>query len=621
MTMKRLAYGALLLAVSLLAGCGSTVAEKSTTSDVDVHLVAASKDFPNADLLVTPESVQANLGNSGLVIIDARGSGYDKAHVLGAISMIHNNFWEWGKGLKDTATLEGLLGKAGLTRDSKIVIYDNTSASWGAAGRIFWMLEYLGCTDVHIMNGGWDKWIADGRPVEAAVNTLPEKKFSAQVKFSVRATSAHIADRYQDSDFAIIDARTDEEFIGWQLYGETRGGHIPGAVQIPYEWYYATDKTVLNNAAMKALLESRGITRDKEVTSHCTVGIRSGYVYFILRLMGYSKASNYDASIVEWAADASQPMEKLPNYKNLVYPKWVKDLSDGKTVPNPPAHNYVFAAVGWEYEDLKTAIPGSIYINTDDVEEWIPDGYHGGNLWADATLQANIEKMGISKDTTVILYTRYTDSADPISAARVAWALMYAGVADVRMLNGGLQSWIASGYPTTAIPYKRSGITPVNFGATVPVHPEYLAKTSYVVTVVNGAPNAILADIRSKDEYVGVKDDYSYIDTLGRIPGAKWGHWGPATYQGGDFWDATDGTFRSYTEVAKLWKDYGITPADSTGRPNTISYYCGTGWRSSLAFFYGYLMGWNVKNYDGSWMEWSMGPGSESRPRATGWPY
>ena len=581
-------------------------------------LAASQPDFPNAKLLVSAASVQETAGTKNFVIIDARSAGYDISHIPGAINIKFGDYFTSGSGLLPVTELNNKLSAAGLKRNMTFVIYDNTTDSFGAAGRIFWTLEYLGCNKVYILDGGWDKWVADGRPTETAINTLPAAKFKASIKKSKRMTKEIIQKKLGTKNFAVVDSRTDEEYNGWQLYGEARGGHITGAIQIPYAWFFNADKTVLNYSDLKTMFESRGITRKMQVTAYCTVGIRSGFVYFLYRLMGYNKASNYDGSIAEWAADPSLPMEKMANYQQLVYPGWVKDLIDGNDPLNPPKDKYVIAAVGWEYTDLDTAIPGSIYINTDEVESFTSDPYPGGNLWPDPQLQANIEKMGISKDTTVILYTRYTDYTDPIAAARVLWALMYAGVEDVRMLNGGLPEWIAAGYPVTSISHIRTGISPVDFGAVVPVHPEYLATTDYVQKVVNNDPSvmpAVLADIRSWDEYIGAKDDYSYIDTLGRIPGAKWGHWGPSTYVGGDFRDAADGTFRSYTEVAQMWKDWGIT-SDST-----VSYYCGTAWRSSLGFFYGYLMGWpNIKNYDGSWMEWSMGPGSETRPIATGTP-
>ena len=91
---------------------------------------------------------------------------------------------------------------------------------------------------------------------------------------------------------------------------------------------------------------------------------------------------------------------------------------------------------------------------------------------------------------------------------------------------------------------------------------------------------------------------------------------------GGDFWDKYDGTLRSYPEVAQMWEDYGIIPADDGGSPNTLIHYCGTGWRSSLAFYYCYLMGWNTKNYDGSFLEWSVThPNAALHVLETGWPF
>ena len=304
-------------------------------------LAPSQTDFPNAALLVSAASVQNSIGEENLVIIDARTEGYSTSHVPGAVNVRFGEFLTWGKGLIPVADLNNRLSAAGLKRGMNFVIYDNTSASWGAAGRMFWMLEYLGCANVHILDGGWDKWVADGRPTESTINTLPAAPFKAAVKSSWKATQKHIKSRLYAADFAIIDSRTDEEFIGWQLYGENRGGHIPGAVQIPYGWFFNADKTVLNYSDLRTMFESRGITRNKEVTAYCTVGVRSGFVYFLLRLMGYPSASNYDGSIVEWAATASLPMKKAPNYSKLVYPQWVKNLIDGQYVPNAPAGRYV----------------------------------------------------------------------------------------------------------------------------------------------------------------------------------------------------------------------------------------------------------------------------------------
>ena len=197
-----------------LAGCGSSSTDKTVQT---TSLAAASKEFPNAELLVSADSLQASLTTGGLVIIDARSaSAYGAGHIPGAINIQHSAYWTKGSGLKDSAVIAAQLGAAGIARDKKIVVYDNTTASWGAAGRLFWMLEYLGCTDVHILNGGWDKWAADTRPVQTIAVTLPAATFTPQTNSGVKVDAGHIAARLYDKDFAVIDARTDEEYMGWQ---------------------------------------------------------------------------------------------------------------------------------------------------------------------------------------------------------------------------------------------------------------------------------------------------------------------------------------------------------------------------------------------------------------------
>jgi 3-mercaptopyruvate sulfurtransferase SseA len=591
-----------IVATMFMGGCGSSVSEKT---DETVTLAPASTEFANAELLVTPESVRESIGKEGLVIIDARSAtAYGAGHLPGAVNIQHSAFWTKGTGLKDVATLADQLGAAGISREMKIVIYDNTTASWGAAGRIFWMLEYLGCTDVHIMNGGWDKWVADGKPVQTAAVTLPAATFTPQARSAAKATSQRIAQRLFDSDFAVIDARTDEEYMGWRLYGETRGGHIPNAVQIPYAWFFNDDKTTLSHQDLKQLLESRGITTDKEVTSYCTAGIRSGFVYFLLRLMGYQRCSNYDASIWEWDADPALPMEKAANYATVVYPGWVKALIDyhtpGSATTAPPEygydrnHKYLIFETQWgSIDDMRQGcadrsyldghIPGAIHSNSDTYE----NGYPRWFLLPDAELKAAVGSMGITADTTVVVY-----SSSPIFAARLWWILKYAGVSDVRFLNGGNRQWAASGLPSeTTI----NDPVPVTYNGTL--RPEYLATTAYVESRYLNTASTALVDVRAGGEYAGIISGYSYLAAKGRIPGAL---------QAGDADDSSriytdsDGTLRSFAEVMRHWNGIGATSGKE------LIFYCGGGYRSALTFLHAYLMGYpNIRNYSDGWEGWS----------------
>lgn len=465
-------------------------------------LLASQPDFPNAKLLVSAASVQKNLRN--IVIIDARSSGYSSSHIPGAINLKYGDYLISGTGLKDLATLQSQLGAAGLKRNMRIVIYDDTTASFGAAGRVFWMLEYLGCNDVHILDGGWDKWVADKRPTKSGTQTLRPKTFVAAVNNNVLATSSHIMERLtslddtnSNDDFAVVDARTNEEYIGWQFYGEARGGHIPKAVNIPYEWFFNDDKTVLKYQDLRKIFEDRGATANKEVTSYCTIGIRSGYVYFLLRLMGYTRVSNYDASILEWSTDSSLPMTKLPKYQVIVNAAWVNDLISGKNPQTYPGKGYVVLELVSDNTsdpvDSYNAghIPGALHLN---IRSWNKDypveqcTIDNGKLLYGSELQKKIEDMGITKDTTVVLYEYW----DATWAARVAWTLLYAGVKDVRILNGAWTAWVQGGYPVETTPNTGQH---VDFGAVVPVHPEYRCETSDVKTMMSD-PSSVLGDTR-----------------------------------------------------------------------------------------------------------------------------
>jgi thiosulfate/3-mercaptopyruvate sulfurtransferase len=602
----------LLLTAALLTGCGSSSESQTTGStQTTAALQAASPDYPNADLLVSAESVQKSLGAVNLVIIDARSSGYATSHIPGAINVKFGDYFTGGTGLKATATLESQLGAAGLTRDKKIVIYDDTTASWGAAGRIFWMLEYLGCHDVHILDGGWDKWVADGRPTETAARTLAAATFTAQLNAAIKPKSKNIAYRLYDRDFAIIDTRTDEEFIGWQLYGEARGGHIKNAVHLPYAWLFNSDKTTLRLGKLKLLLESKGITPDKEITAYCTAGIRSAYMYFVLRLMGYERISNYDASILEWAAKPELPMEKAPRFSTVVYPAWVKAVIEyhktGSTSAQPPEypynrdHKYLIFETQWgSFNDMQQGwadnsyllghIPGAIHSNSDIYENGEPRWF----LNPDAELQTTMGSMGIAADTTVIVY-----SNSPIFAARLWWILKYAGVQDVRYLNGGYEQWTASGYAgetTTNNP------VPVAFAGAV--QPGFIATTNYVNAKYTDTANILLADVRSGSENAGIISGYSYLFTKGRIPNSVWAN--DADDKSIAYHDA-DRTLRSYTEIRGMWKLLGIkSTAVQNQFDREVIFYCGGGYRSSLTFLYAYMMGYdNIRNYSDGWAGWS----------------
>ncbi len=234
-------------------------------------------------------------------------------------------------------------------------------------------------------------------------------------------------------------------------------------------------------------------------------------------------------------------------------------------------------------------VPDAVHCNTDEFENGSPR-WHLKPL---SELQQVIGKYGITYNTTVIVYSKQT-----IAAARVWWVLNYAGVSDVRILNGGYAAWQAAGLAEDMTAHEPR---PVTFTATP--REDWLATTAYVRERFDKG-NIWLADARSLAEYRGEVSGYDYLLRRGRIPGAL--PIGDADDKAQIYQEA-NGRFRPRNEIAALWAAAGLkaaTPGEQFERE--VIFYCGSGWRSSLAFFYAYLLGYkNIRNYSDGWSAWS----------------
>lgn len=237
-------------------------------------------------------------------------------------------------------------------------------------------------------------------------------------------------------------------------------------------------------------------------------------------------------------------------------------------------------------------IPGARYLDTRELE--------AGPLFnkvPDAALLRVLLAHGIGHASTVILYGRNT-----LAAARAAQLMLYAGVQDVRLLDGGFALWREAGLPLE----HGSGSAAValdSFGAAFPGRPDYLAGIDDARRLLARADGALVS-IRTWNEFTGKTSGYSYIPARGDIPGARWGRAG----QEGDVnsmsqFQHADGRMLSAAQIARRWRAGGIGPAQE------VAFYCGTGWRASLAFYYAWLMGWErISVFDGGWFEWSSDP-------------
>lgn len=237
-------------------------------------------------------------------------------------------------------------------------------------------------------------------------------------------------------------------------------------------------------------------------------------------------------------------------------------------------------------------IPGAVYLDTTQLET----GPHFNKV-ADHTLLGLLLQLGVRHDSTVVLYGRST-----LAAARAAQLMLYAGVADVRLLDGGFAAWRNAGLPCAA---GAAGmpVPACDFGAPFPGCPHYLLDTVQAAALL-GQAGAALVSVRTWSEYSGATSGYSYIAARGDIAGALWGRAG----REGDVnsmseYQLPDGSMLAAADIVRMWRASGI----HSGQRSV--FYCGTGWRASLAFFYAWLMGWDdIAVYDGGWFEWSADP-------------
>jgi thiosulfate/3-mercaptopyruvate sulfurtransferase len=256
--------------------------------------------------------------NVRVVEVDVDTAAYDQGHVPGSIG------WNWTTELCDTlvrdivpkAKLERLLGSAGITPDTTIVLYGDNN-NWFAAWA-FWQLKVYGHKDVRIMDGGRKKWLAEGRDLDTARPSATPTTYSAKdADVSIRAFLPEVQKALGRSDTALVDVRSPQEFSGEILappgLPETcqRGGHIPGAASIPWGKACNDDGTFRSREELTALYGGQGVTADKDVIAYCRIGERSSHTWFVLKyLLGYPKVKNYDGSWTEWGNLVGAPVER-----------------------------------------------------------------------------------------------------------------------------------------------------------------------------------------------------------------------------------------------------------------------------------------------------------------------
>jgi thiosulfate/3-mercaptopyruvate sulfurtransferase len=409
--------------------------------------------------------------------------------------------------------------------------------------------------------------------------------------------------RLGEPGLVVVDVRPIAAFNGWRLRGEARGGHIAGAVAFPIAWLDS-----IESAEVDRLLTDKGITDASTIVIYDDgEGPDGEALADYIRGVGKEDVRVLEGGFPAWATDSSAAIELLPNYQRLVHTAWLRDLLAGLPVEAPPAHRALLFHVNFgvpeEYADGH--IPGARYLDTNWLEspaDW--------NRRSPAELDHALRSLGITADTTVIVYGRDTVGAaderwpgrraGQIAATRAALILRYAGVGDVRLLDGGYDWWVREGNPLEATPRQATSVP--EFGAAIPTRPDLIVDLPEAKAILADQAGAALVSVRSWKEHIGQVSGYNYIRPAGRIRGDVWGNCGTDAYHMQHYRNV-DNTMRAYPEIAANWGEAGIT------RDKWVAFYCGTGWRASETWFYADLQGWDrIAVYDGGWLEWSADP-------------
>jgi thiosulfate/3-mercaptopyruvate sulfurtransferase len=254
-----------------------------------------------------------------LIEVDVDTTAYEQGHIPGAVG------FNWKSQLQDQlvrapvsqARLEALLSQAGVEGDTAIVLYGDNN-NWFAAWA-HWILNYYGHPDVRLLDGGRVKWVAEQRALTTEVPSYRRTDYHAHPpKEEIRAYRDAILAQLGKSGFALVDVRSPGEYSGELLApanlpqeGAQRGGHIPGAVNIPWGQAVREDGTFRPADELRALYAGKGVTAEKEIVAYCRIGERSSHSWFVLHyLLGYPHVRNYDGSWTEWGSLIGAPIEK-----------------------------------------------------------------------------------------------------------------------------------------------------------------------------------------------------------------------------------------------------------------------------------------------------------------------
>lgn len=275
-------------------------------------------DYARPELLAEPDWLAEHLDDPNVRVIDCASlEAYRRAHIPGAVGLpTHIYIKEDGPDGEDHGTFimpptqfEELMSKLGVSNDTLVVTYDDNNAL--VATRLWWSLKYYGHTNAKVLNGGWHRWLTEGRPVTFHQHRPEPATFKASPNPDVIADAEYLKANHSDPGCQVLDARTDAEWEGANSRGNDRVGRVPGAKHL--EWLNFVEKgdtrRFLPADDLQAMLNDAGFGKERPTITYCQGGIRAAHAAFVLELQGYDDIRVYDGSMRDWANRQDTPLE------------------------------------------------------------------------------------------------------------------------------------------------------------------------------------------------------------------------------------------------------------------------------------------------------------------------